>query len=229
VDPLPYCIWAERELPDLGPSLFDLHCDPITADGIGHATTATAFVAAGSPLPTRQMVDARLVASFVDRFVDRHNAGSPLGGLRWLGPEVRAEDLPGFAGAAGSTDIQAYLEWSTRLLTIDPGDCTVDVGGRDTVVTCPHLTVTGPMLEGPRPQPTRFVLTGSMSRQAAIQPFDVILAVEPIGGGPLSLGATCRRMQRLAPESASLAFTADCRPIYSARAAEVLEALPGAL
>jgi hypothetical protein len=64
-----------------------------------------------------------------------------------------------------------------------------------------------------------------MSRQATIQPFDVILAVERLGGDPLPLEPVCRRIRQLTPESASLAFTPACDPIYSTEAAAVLAAL----
>lgn len=226
-DPAAYCVWAEQD--GAGLALFDLHCHPTTtaASAGSHARTAAAFMAAGGPVPVRETIDARLVATFVDLFVDRHNAGRPLAALPWLSPEVSARDLPGFAGAARDPDIRDYLLWSARLLRIELGECSVEMGGRFTTVTCPDLTVAGPLLDGPHPQPTRFTLAASASRNLRLQPVGVITDIEPLGGRPLPLEAICRRLQQSDPAAAALAFTEDCSPVYTTEAAAVLVAAFG--
>jgi hypothetical protein len=222
--PQAYCLWVEQARPDLAASLFDLYCYPATtpANGEAHAELAGSFVNAGSPLPSARLVEARLVASFVDRFVTDHNLNHPFTVLRWLSPELSPTDLPGYTGSDEPPRMVDYLLWSTQLIDIETGDCPVSHDDGFTIVTCADLTLSGVLFDEPTEQPTRFVLVDSMTREVWGQPFDRILAVERLSQTPPPVEEACRRLRRSDPITAAATFTADCVPIYTQEAADIL-------
>jgi hypothetical protein len=222
--PQAYCAWAQGVDAALAASLFDLYCYPTTtgANGTAHAEAATRFMAAGAPLPSPETVEARYVASYVDRFVENLNLGAPYAVLRWLSGGVGTAALPGYAGAAEEPFIADYLEWVSILFEIETGQCSVGFEAGSTVVTCPDLTVAGPLLEESHPQPTRFTLVDSVTRETWGQPFERIVAVERLTEDLVPVAEVCRRVQRLRPSVAAQAFTDDCLPVYKRTAAETL-------
>lgn len=225
--PQAYCNWAQGVDSGYAASLFDLYCYPTTtaATGPGHAAASERFIAAGAPLPTSEAVEARFVASYVDRFAENLNLGSPYAVLRWLSAAVDPGQLPGYAGSTEEPLIADYLEWVSALVEIETGGCTVDVAPGSTVVTCPDLTLRGLLLEEPLPQPTRFTLVDSVTREHWGQPFDRIVSVERLAGELVPVTEICHRVRRLRPAVASQAFTDDCLPVYNRTAAEALAAV----
>lgn len=224
--PQAYCIWAEQTHPEAA-SLFDLACHPATgvADAGAHARLAEGFLAAGSPLPSTRLTNARLAAWYVDRFVEHHNIGDTPTALEWLSRRVPASNLPGFAGADAEPAMTDYLRWSARLVRIDAGECSVEYGGSHTIVTCPQMAVDGPLAGGPLPQPTRFTITSSPDRGPLARAFDRIVGVERLSDDLLPVEETCRELQSRNPAAAALAFAGDCRPVYTAEAAAALAAM----
>ncbi len=224
--PQAYCIWAEQTRPDAAATLFDLHCRPITAAGQAelHAELAAGFLAAGAPLPSRHLTEARLNALYVDRFVEHHNLQDTYTAQNWLSHTVGATTLPGFAGT-GNVEVPSvddYLSWSATLLQIDAGTCTVEPGTVTTVVDCPGMSVSGPLFDEPLPQPTRFVLSTAHRGGTIARAYGRIVAVEPLADVPVPIEDVCRRLQQTDPTAASLAFDDDCTPVYTGRAADVL-------
>jgi hypothetical protein len=224
--PQAYCIWAGQTHPELADTLFDLYCYPeaTAASGTAHAELAAEFVVSGRPHPSPEMTEARLAAAFVARSVENLNEGNPLTPLRWMSGDVSAEDLPGYAGAAEVPGIADFLLWTGRLLDIEPGTCSVRFEGEHTVVTCPEMSVEGPIVGEPQPQPTRFTLLSSLTRVSFTQSFHRIVGVEPLDDTDLRLEETCRRLRNTHPSTASQAFGGNCTPIYSRDAAEALAA-----
>jgi hypothetical protein len=222
--PQAYCIWGDQARPELAASLFDLHCRPATTPSAGgaHAEAAEAFGAAGSPLPSWRLAEARLTASYVDRFVEHHNLADTHTAQGWLSPAVSPADLPGFAGAADEPAVADYLQWSARLMEIQSGECAVEYGGDFTVVTCPHMTVTGPLLDEPLSQPTRFTLGSTNGGERVARAFARIVAVEPLNGLLVPVEQVCRDLRQSHPAAASGAFTEDCSPVYTREAADTL-------
>jgi hypothetical protein len=224
--PQAYCIWAEEERPEAAATMFDLHCRPITspANGAAHADAAAAFVAAGAPLPTRELAEARVAAAYVDRFVELHNVVDTLTARSWLSASVEAADLPGFPGPAATPPIADYLAWSGRLIDIETGRCTVEISGERTIVTCPDMTAGGRLLGERLPQPTRFVIDANRRGNPVARAQGRILAIEPLSDDPALLDELCRRLRSERPATADLAFDDACTPTYTITAADALAA-----
>jgi hypothetical protein len=224
--PQAYCIWAEQARTEAATSRFDLHCRPSTrpADARVHVELAAQFLAAGAPLPTGAEAEARLSALYVDRFVEHHNLGDAATIRGWLSHEVGPGDLPGFAGAAVEPAMADYLLWSTRMLDLHAGTCEVEWNDSRTIVTCPDMMITGPLLAGPLARPTRFVLASSNRPGAVARAYGRVLAVEPLFDDVLSVDATCRRVRLAHPDVASSAFDDACHPVYTKDAADLLAA-----
>jgi hypothetical protein len=222
--PQAYCIWAEASRPAAAAALFDLHCRPVTAaeNAAGHIELAGEYLAAGAPVPTADRAEARLSALYVDRFVEHHNLGDTLTIRGWLSRGVRAADLPGFAGGTDA-EVADYLSWSSRLVEIRAGACTVEAGDATTTVTCPGMTVAGPMFAEPVPQPTRFVLASANNPRAIARAYARILAVEPLADDTVPVQDACQRLQLT--DLAGASFTADCEPVYTKEAADLLVAV----
>lgn len=221
--PQAYCLWTESTRPRPDQSMFDLSCYPVTtaATGPAHAEAAAAFLAAGAPLPSQEAVEARYVASYVGRFVENFNVGDPLAGIRWLSSGLTPAGLPGFAGAVEEPAVSDFLAWGSRLMSIDTGPCDVQFGAGPTIVTCPDMTLGGLLFEEPQPEPMRFTLVDSVTRESG-DGFERIVRAERLSGEPVGLGEVCRRVQRLRPTVAAVVFTDDCHPVYTAETAGVL-------
>ena len=217
--PQAYCMWRESQPSGAAGTFFNVRCHPTTdpADAGFHAEAAGRYLEAGAPLPTRRDAFYRLIAGFVEQFVDYHNAGAVFDIERWIAGGVDPSAFPGFAGGSAG-ELNDYLQWTTRLAHIEAGDCSVDVGSAATIVTCPELTVSGPVFAGETLQPTRFVLdhpTAGRGRPAR----GWITGMERLAGRA-DLTATCRALAGTA--AASAAFDADCNPIYTRTAAEAI-------
>jgi hypothetical protein len=225
--PQAYCLWAEETHPDTAPGLFDLHCHPVTtgATGPAHAELAGDFLAADPALPSHRTARARLAAGYVDRFAEHHNLGDTRTAAGWLSPEVPASGLPGFAGGPHDTDPAGFLPWSAAVQWIDIGPCSIETGDAHTIVTCPELTVSGPLVAGPLPQPTRFTLESSRTRGRVARATARIVEVEPLGRRQVPLATICGELRRSDPSVAEQVFSADCSPVYSREAGRALAAI----
>jgi hypothetical protein len=221
--PQAYCIWAEQTHPEAA-SLFDLHCHPRPAglEAPAHAELAEAFMAAGAPLPSYQLAEARLAASYVDRFVELHNLVDTATVGAWLSTSVSAGDLPGFPGAANEPQLSDYLPWSARLLELATGECTIEIDVGVTIVTCPEMSVAGPLVSEPLRQPTRFVIASNRRGSPVARAYGRILAVEPLGDEMVPIEEICLRLQ--GSSASASAFADGCNPVYSAEGAEALTA-----
>ena len=113
--------------------------------------------------------------------------------------------------------------WSSRLLEIEIGTCEIEIGGGETVVTCPDLAVSGPLLDEPVVQPTKFVVASLRRGNPVARSYSRILAVEPLDAAAVPIESACRRLRESGSEGAA-AFDEDCRPIFSLEAANTLRA-----
>jgi hypothetical protein len=86
------------------------------------------------------------------------------------------------------------------------------------------MTVAGPLLAEPVPQPTRFVLASANQPRAVARAYARILAVEPLSDDAVRLDESCTMVRSSDSDLAARAFTAGCTPVYTKEAADLLVA-----
>jgi hypothetical protein len=219
--------------------LFDLSCRPVTHPDTAEAQAALAhaYAAAGSPIPDAATIGARLWAQSVTRFVGAFNAGDGARAADLLGPDVGAEDLPGYLGHTpgdpGPTP-RDFLEWGAVVYTIDLGACGVALENAATTVSCPNLRLGGPLVAALgldwAPQPTTFEVgfgtIGSIRSNEFGRNRSITGAITGEGDpAPATIDELCRRLRRERPSTAAQSFDGQCSPIYTGAAAAALVAV----
>ncbi len=212
-----YCHWAE-EFRTSGLSPFDLGCRPVLVEDAGalHFALSDGFIDAGFPYAPFRFRVERARAQLVSAFGNAFNRGA--GTEAFTAPGLTVDSFPG-PFPTGGASIAAISSWSAVVADFDIGSCRLrtDGAGSVTGVTCPEVTLTGPLVERLGVEPERqlvdFTLNGRSITSISAAPLDDLASAYRV---------FCAWLRDTREETAAEVLADDCAPVYDPRAASLL-------
>lgn len=161
------CSFAQETMPDEASVAFGSGCLPVESPeaAAAHIAIAEAYLAAGSPRDTQQLIEERHARSLVDRVVAAYRDDADPS--RYVGSDDAVSIMPGLLVDRDDPPfptMAAALVWSALVFDIDVGACRTERLGSLIRVACPEATWQGPLVAalglGPVAQPVDFYVEG---------------------------------------------------------------------